>query len=103
MNLLDHVRPAPADRTALVDAWRAYVERVWGRPADPRRVDLVHGVDDDVIPFEHSEALAAAMPNAEVRVHLTGLYGHTGAQTPRLATAAKELVTMLRVLRVLAA
>ena len=66
------------------------------------RVDLVHGVDDDVIPFEHSHALAAALPHADVRVHVTGLYGHTGSAMPRLATAAKEMLTMLRVLRVLA-
>lgn len=65
------------------------------------RVDLVHGVDDDVIPFEHSHALAAAMPHADVRVHLTGLYGHTGSARPKLATAAQELWTMLRILRVL--
>ncbi len=66
------------------------------------RVDLVHGVDDDVIPFEHSHALAAALPNADVRVHITGLYNHTGSARPPLATAARELATMLRVLRVLA-
>jgi pimeloyl-ACP methyl ester carboxylesterase len=66
------------------------------------RVDLVHGVDDDVIPYEHSHALARALPNAKVRVHLTGMYNHTGAARPPLATAAKELVTLLRVLRVLA-
>ena len=73
-----------------------YLPRVTGR------VDLVHGADDDVIPFEHSHALAAALPNARVRVHVTGMYGHTGVSRPRLATAAKELVTMVRVLRVLA-
>jgi len=65
------------------------------------RVDLVHGVDDDVIPFEHSHALAAAMPNADVRVHITGLYGHTGSAMPKLATAAQEMWTMLGILRVL--
>lgn len=63
------------------------------------RVDLVHGMDDDVIPFEHSHALAAQLPNA--RVHITGLYGHTGSAMPRLATAAKELWTMLKILRVM--
>ena len=63
------------------------------------RVDLVHGVDDDVIPYEHSQQLAAALPNA--RVHLTGLYGHTGSAMPKLATLAKEMSTMLRILRVL--
>ena len=65
------------------------------------RVDLVHGVDDDVIPFDHSHALAAALSNADVRVHITGMYGHTGSARPPLRTAAKELLTMLRVLRVL--
>ncbi|MDB4953813.1 MAG: hypothetical protein JWO36_1382 [Myxococcales bacterium] len=66
------------------------------------RVELVHGTDDDVIPFEQSHALAGKLVNAEVRVHITGLYGHTGSQLPKLTAAAKELATMLRVLRVLA-
>ena len=66
------------------------------------RVDLVHGTDDDVVPFEQSHALASQLTHADVRVHITGMYGHTGSQTPRLSAAAKELITMLRVLRVLA-
>ncbi len=67
------------------------------------RVDLVHGVDDDVIPFEQSNALATKLVNAPaVRTHITGMYGHTGAQRPPVAVLAKELVTMIRVLRVLA-
>jgi pimeloyl-ACP methyl ester carboxylesterase len=160
MNLLDHVRPPPADRAALVEGWRRYVERTWGKPEmkldnafvavaeelapsvpeavrelflvgigalpgarelalaaletfdaralDPapylsrisHRVDLVHGTDDDVIPYEHSHALAARLPNA--RVHVTGMYGHTGASKLRLGRAVKDVATMLRVLRVLA-
>lgn len=67
------------------------------------RVDLVHGMDDDVIPFEQSQALAAQLVNADVRVHITGLYGHTGAQRPALGALGKELLTMVRVLRVLSA
>jgi pimeloyl-ACP methyl ester carboxylesterase len=81
-----------------------------GRAVDPapylpritNRVELVHGVDDDVIPFEQSHALAAMLVNADVRVHVTGMYGHTGAQRPKLSDAVRELVTMVRVLRVLA-
>ena len=81
------------------------------RPLDPApylpritgRVDLVHGVDDDVIPFEHAHALAAGLVHASVRVHLTGMYGHTGASRPPLSAAARELATLVRVLRVLAA
>jgi pimeloyl-ACP methyl ester carboxylesterase len=86
------------------------LERFDARPLDPSpylprirgRVDLVHGTDDDVIPFEQSQALAAQLVNADVHVHITGMYGHTGSQTPRLSAAVKELVTMMRVLRVLA-
>ena len=80
------------------------------RPLDPSpylpritcRVDLVHGIDDDVIPFEHAHALAAGLVHADVRVHLTGMYGHTGAARPALGAAARELITLVRVLRVLA-
>lgn len=65
-------------------------------------VDLVHGVDDDVIPYVHARALAALLPPAaRPRVHLTGLYGHTrresGATGPR--ALARELATMARILR----
>jgi pimeloyl-ACP methyl ester carboxylesterase len=73
-----------------------YLPRVRGR------VDLVHGTNDDVVPFEQSHALARQLTHADVRVHITGMYGHTGSQTPRLSVAAKEMITMLRVLRVLA-
>jgi pimeloyl-ACP methyl ester carboxylesterase len=66
------------------------------------RVDLVHGVDDDVIPFEQSHVLASRLVNADVHTHITGMYGHTGAQRPPVTALAKELVTMIRVLRVLA-
>ncbi|MGE5181120.1 MAG: hypothetical protein ACM31C_03615 [Acidobacteriota bacterium] len=85
---------AKFDASALDPA--PYLARVRGR------VDLVHGADDDVIPFEQSHALAAALTNADVRVHVTGMYGHTGASMATLAALPKELATMLRVLRVLA-
>ena len=161
MNLLDHIAHDTRQRPALVAAWRAYVERTWGRPElkaperympiadelapdvpasvrelflagirpgawpivapalaladrrdlDPKpllervmgRVDLVHGADDDVIPLRHVHALAAGLVHADVRVHVTGLYGHTGAGFGKLAALPRELVTMLRVLRVLSA
>lgn len=160
MNLLPHLEPPCGDHAAVSAAWRAYVQRTWGRPEmkarerytavaaalevpahvralfeigvgvapgaaplaldaltrfdgralDPApylprisgRVDLVHGTDDDVIPFEHSHELADRLVNADVHTHITGLYGHTGAQTPRLSALATELVTMVRVLRAFA-
>jgi pimeloyl-ACP methyl ester carboxylesterase len=71
-------------------------------PRITNRVELVHGIDDDVIPFEQTHVLASRLTRAHVRVHLTGLYGHTGARRPPLTALAKELITMLRVLRVLA-
>ena len=66
------------------------------------KVDLVHGTDDDVIPYEQSHALARQLVNADVRVHVTGIYGHTGSSALKLGAAARELATMVRVLRVLA-
>lgn len=161
LNLLDHLAHDRAHRPALEAGWRAYVERVWGRPhmklegrylavgeelapsipeairelflvgignrpgawalvedalarydssaLDPTphlarvrgRVDLVHGTDDDVIPYAHTHQLATALANADVRVHITGLYNHTGAAASRLAAMPRELATMIRVLRAL--
>ncbi len=162
LNLLDHIAHDSGQRDALIEMWKLYVTRTWGRPEmkarerfvavaeelapqvpasirelfligigaqpgawdlavpalekfdardlDPTpylprvrcRVDLVHGMDDDVIPFEQSHDLARGLVNANVRVHITGLYGHTGAQRPPIGALAKELATMVRVLRVLA-
>jgi pimeloyl-ACP methyl ester carboxylesterase len=66
------------------------------------RIDLLHGMDDDVIPFEQSHALAAKLSRARVRVHITGLYDHTGASRPSLRDAVREARTMVGMLRVLA-
>jgi pimeloyl-ACP methyl ester carboxylesterase len=60
------------------------------------RVDLVHGTDDDVVPYEHAHALGARL--ASSRVHITGLYGHSGVSKPSLRMMTKELATMVRVL-----
>ncbi len=65
-------------------------------------VDLVHGLDDDVIPFEQSQLLASRLSHTQVRTHLTGLYGHTGAQMSKLSAVGNELASMVRILRVLA-
>jgi pimeloyl-ACP methyl ester carboxylesterase len=65
------------------------------------RVDLVHGIDDDVIPFEMSHELARRLVAADAHVHITGLYGHTGSQRPPASALVRELATMVRVLRVM--
>ncbi len=68
-------------------------------------VTLVHGMDDDVIPYVQSQRLAAALPAAaRPRVLLTGLYGHTaksggGGGLRALPALARELQTMTRILR----
>ena len=49
--------------------------------------------------YTESLALAQRLPNADARVHITGMYGHTGAHRPPLRVLARELLTMLRVLR----
>ncbi len=85
------------------------IRKLDSRPLDPTpylahirgRVDLVHGTDDDVIPFEQSHALAAKLVHADARVHVTGLYDHTGSALPRPSAIVRELRTMLAILDVL--
>lgn len=60
---------------------------------------IVHGRDDDVIPWFEAEKLRAAAPNA--RVLVTGLYGHTGAAAVSPRALARELSMMINVVRTL--
>ena len=71
-------------------------------------VDLIHGADDDVIPYEHAWSLARGLPASRVRgVHITGLYGHTHRTTHSalsfrdVPALAKEAATMLKMLVVI--
>jgi pimeloyl-ACP methyl ester carboxylesterase len=79
--------------------------------ADPRAhlagmrppVVVVHGRDDDVIPYSEAEKLARALPPGHPHeTILTGLYGHTGAALPSPRALSAELRAMLRIVRVLA-
>jgi pimeloyl-ACP methyl ester carboxylesterase len=67
-------------------------------------VHLVHGVDDDVIPYAQTAKLAAALPShTKPATYLTGLYGHTGQNAPKgIGALARELITMGRILDMLA-
>lgn len=47
----------------------------WARQVQCPAV-VAHGREDDVIPFEQAAILAAALPHS--RLHLTGLYSHSG-------------------------
>lgn len=70
---------------------------------------IVHGVDDDVIPYPQAHELAEALPSqCDPRVYLTGLYGHTaqagiGAKLRNLPVAARELATLAKMLRAIVA
>jgi pimeloyl-ACP methyl ester carboxylesterase len=68
-------------------------------------VDLIHGADDDVIPYEHAFTIARGLPPKLLRgVHVTGLYGHTHKtanaklELRDVPGLAKEAVTLVRML-----
>lgn len=72
-------------------------------------VTLVHGRDDDVIPFEESVALHQALSatGSDVRLHLTGMFGHTGKASlgevwGRAGETVAEVRAMVAMLRALA-
>ena len=73
-----------------------------GRDAARRarcKVVVVHGRDDDVIPFTESEKLAQCLAaDAFQALHLTGLYGHTATTSPSLAQLASEAATLARMI-----
>lgn len=70
---------------------------------------IVHGRDDDVIPYTEAGALLDAMPpSVRAREHVTGLYAHTGQSRVRellgaLPTLARELGAMAGILRAIVA
>ncbi len=65
-------------------------------------VYLVHGGDDDVIPYTQALELERLLrPHTRVQVHITGLYGHTSKAVTGSSIVA-ELRTMLEILRILA-
>jgi len=75
----------------------------------PISVTVVHGRDDDVIPFEESVALEAGLRAAgtDVRLFLTGMFGHTGKASlgellERASEGADELRSVIAMLRALA-
>lgn len=62
-------------------------------------ISLVHGRDDDVIPYFETLKLARSMPPGRLgQVHLTGMFSHTAAQRPSARELAGEARTMLAML-----
>ena len=98
----------PGGAALLEEALSAATGALWftdPRPALSRLrapVVIVHGRDDDVIPYSEADKLCAALPPGHPhRVFLTGLYGHTGAVRPPLQSLAREAATLLGVARAL--
>lgn len=92
---------ADGGATLCIDAL-ARMDTRWLDPVtDADRIEapvhVIHGRDDDVIPWSEAHALRDALaPHTDVRVSITGLYGHTGAGgRPGVADVAREVATML--------
>ncbi|MFT5356986.1 MAG: pimeloyl-ACP methyl ester carboxylesterase [Polyangiales bacterium] len=74
---------------------------IWAKKIEVRAV-VAHGREDDVIPVEHAEKLAAMIPKAET--FITGTYAHTGKSTIKdlLPRAQEESEAMIGLLRAMA-
>ena len=67
-------------------------------------VVVCHGRDDDVIPWSEAMKLARALPSGiPSKVHLTGLYSHTGQGAATLGVMWREARTLLAIARTIAA
>jgi pimeloyl-ACP methyl ester carboxylesterase len=65
-------------------------------------VVIVHGRDDDVVPWFEAEKLRDALPPGHPhRLLITGMYGHTGASSLAPLALANEARTMIDVLRLM--
>jgi pimeloyl-ACP methyl ester carboxylesterase len=66
-------------------------------------VVVCHGSDDDVIPWvEGTKLHRALVGRVPTRLHLTGLYAHTGHGRPKLRDIVRETKTMLALAWVIA-
>jgi pimeloyl-ACP methyl ester carboxylesterase len=66
-------------------------------------VTIIHGKDDDVIPYTHAQELYDALPNdIEKRVLVTGLYTHSGHGLVGPRQIADEVKTLGEILAALA-
>lgn len=64
---------------------------------------IVHGRDDDVVPWTEAFRLRAAIPARHpTETIVSGLYGHTAASTPGPIALVREAWTLFRMVRALA-
>lgn len=101
----------------LTPDWMAFAEPIMRRGEPGQRdldclpylakitcpVDIVHARGDDVIPREEAQVLADGLTSSSrVRVHITGLYDHSGGNKPGPRALLAEGQSMLAVLGLLA-
>lgn len=92
---VEHVASAAIARSSGGFAW---IDPRVHFPSVKAPVTLVHGVDDDVIPFEQSLALRDALcAHTRAELFLTGLYSHTQAESR--ARRPKEVWSELRAMQ----
>lgn len=104
-------RPGVEDlaRSALEnsDGAFAWVDPAPHLPQIACPVTLVHGREDDVIPFEEGQALERSLAGKDVELILTGLYSHSRNASlvntlGRVGENARELAGMTRILSAMA-
>lgn len=66
-------------------------------------VTVIHGRDDDVIPYTQGKELFALLnAGSQHQLLISGLYAHTKAEKPSAGEGLKEFSTLFAILRVLA-
>lgn len=90
-------------RTTLLDKRFDYLDTRCDFHAIQCPVFIMHGTDDDVIPYSQLETLSNALPShVHQETYLTGLYGHSSqdgqARTALINAVFKELSTMAKML-----
>ncbi len=93
------IEPMVSDALRRANGAYAWMDPVPHLGRLPVPVTLVHGRDDDVIPFEESVSLNEQLQKtgSDVRLLLTGMYGHTGkASLSELLGRAGESVAEVK-------
>ena len=95
----------PADGADLAEDMATAARRIDPLidPADAlsaarRPVTLLHGFKDHLIPFSESRRLAAALPQAETRLTITRLFGHSARDPFPVSAALTEVPRFLAAL-----
>jgi pimeloyl-ACP methyl ester carboxylesterase len=107
----DDFADAIGARAGAVARVRAAIARMAARGTElevrtvlPRvrcRVDVIHGADDAIVPYEQARILGARLIAAGAAVHVIGSYAHTGFSTRRLGVVLRDALALVAILRAL--